>query len=151
VSRRTTFRGSGSFDYLVPRTSLLAGSAALLNRGSVSNILGRLRKNYGLVVVDSPPILGISDATVLSADADYTVYVVRWGQTETMQAIGAADVLSNRGANIIGFVLNAVDTKAYDDYALSFGDCRGIYKYYRHYYEERGSSARRGYETATHV
>jgi Mrp family chromosome partitioning ATPase len=135
VFRRTGRAPSGAFDYLVPRSR---SPAALLNWSSVSNALHTLRNNYGLVVVDSPPCLGVGDALVLSAIADYTVFVVRWGQTAAAQVVGALDFLSQRGANIIGFVLNSIDTSAYDAYAVSYGDCRGGYGYYKKYYTKRG-------------
>jgi Mrp family chromosome partitioning ATPase len=101
-------------------------------------MLCTLRNNYGLVIVDSPPCLGVGDALVLSAIADYTVFVVRWGRTAAAQVAGALDFLSQRGANIMGFVLNWIDTGAYDAYAVSYGDCRGGYGYYRRYYTKRG-------------
>jgi uncharacterized protein involved in exopolysaccharide biosynthesis/Mrp family chromosome partitioning ATPase len=136
----TGFRGTGRapspvFDYLVPRSR---SPAAPLNWSSVSNMLHTLRNNYGLVVVDSPPCLGVGDALVLGAIADYTLFVVRWGRTAAAQVVGALDFLSQRGAKIIGFVLNSIDTSAYDGYAVSYGDCRGGYRYYRKYYTKRG-------------
>ena len=100
----------------------------LLTSPHARELLARLRKEYALIVVDSPPIVPIADSHILAGMADGVVIVVRARQTRrelfrrAVQSLGAA--------NILGVVLNDVE----------YGDTRYAYAYrnYQRHYLRRG-------------
>lgn len=83
---------------------------------------------YNFIVIDTPPILGISDALIISAQTDGVVMVIKSGETPKESAKEARRILSNINAKILGVVLNSVDQSAmrYSYY----------YNYYRYYYSD---------------
>lgn len=85
------------------------------------------------MVIDTPPILSVTDAVVLSQKADAVVLVVRSGSTTKQSLMRARDLLVRARANIAGVLLNGVDLNSpdhYNYYGYSYGS-----KYGRGYYE----------------
>jgi uncharacterized protein involved in exopolysaccharide biosynthesis/Mrp family chromosome partitioning ATPase len=99
---------------------------------SVYGLLGELRKRYDYIVIDSPPLLGVSDGRILSMHADATVFVVRWGHTSREAATAGVKILRDVSANIAGAVLTRVDTKKHAQYGQ--GDGLQYYESFRKYY-----------------
>jgi polysaccharide biosynthesis transport protein len=62
-----------------------------------------------VVVIDSPPVLAVSDAAVLSTLTDATVVVVRAGRTNEEEAQAALDQIAGVGGHVVGAVLNDPD------------------------------------------
>jgi polysaccharide biosynthesis transport protein len=101
---------------------------AMAARSTLENTLGlfrRLREEYDLVIIDTPPILAVSDAMTLSAQADATLFVVRWGMTPRAAVkLGLRRLLgSSHHPTIAGIVLAMVNTReharyGYEDSAL---------------------------------
>ncbi len=90
--------------------------AELLASHDMRVLLEGLRRDYDLVVVDTAPVLSVSDATVISQYVDATVLVVntrRTGKAEIEQAIAA---LQSVRANLAGIVLNNVAVSRRDSY-----------------------------------
>lgn len=83
---------------------------------------------YNFIILDTPPVLGISDSLILSAHTDGVVMVLKSGDTPKESAQEARRILSNINAKILGVVLNSVDqsTMRYSYY----------YNYYRYYYTD---------------
>jgi Mrp family chromosome partitioning ATPase len=71
------------------------------------------RKEYDHIIVDTPPMLPFADALVLSARADGVILVTRSGVSRRKALIRAREVLTRSGANVLGFVLNAVRRPEY--------------------------------------
>ena len=86
-------------------------------------MLRELRKRFKFVVIDSPPVLPVTDAMILSTLVDGVVFVVESGATVRGAVTRARKILQNVGANVLGIVLNKVDAR-HDGY---YGD-------YGHYY-----------------
>jgi len=61
---------------------------------------------YRFIVLDTPPVLAVSDARVLAARADGVVLVVRARHTTNNLVVRARNLLESAGANILGIVLN---------------------------------------------
>jgi capsular exopolysaccharide synthesis family protein len=99
-----------------PNFHFLAAGAAgnlLAARADLEAALGllrRVRENYDLIVIDSPPVLAVADALALSAAADATLFAVRWGSTPRAAVKLGLDALhaSPSGASV-GVVLTIVD------------------------------------------
>jgi polysaccharide biosynthesis transport protein len=104
---------------LPPNPSELLGSAKM------GEILAHLLQEADLLVVDSPPVLAVTDAAVLAPKMDAVILVVRPGETKLASARQAVDQLRCGGANLIGVVLNGIDLKR----SRYFG-----YQYQAYYY-----------------
>jgi len=83
--------------------------------------LERLRSQYDFVIIDTPPVLPVTDAVVLAREADAVVLVVKGHGTPSGLAREARDRLSMAGATLLGVVVNDVD--------LTWGDLY-LYDYY---------------------
>jgi receptor protein-tyrosine kinase len=95
---------------------LAAGDAqgdptSLLGSAALRWLLAGLRLRYELIVVDAPPLLGVSDARLLASLADLSLLVVRWGGTQRQDVRRALRILEAAGARLAGGVLTMVDTK----------------------------------------
>jgi capsular exopolysaccharide synthesis family protein len=80
--------------------------AELLNGRRIQEVFSTLRGLFDLVLIDSPPVLPVTDAVVLAKDADATVLVVAAGQTSRGDLQRAAEKLAQVNARVVGLVLN---------------------------------------------
>lgn len=97
--------------------------AELLQSESFKSVLKRLTEKFDYVILDSPPVLAVTDAAVLSTLVDGVVMVTRAFQTRKELAQHAVRRLTGIGAHVAGVVLNAVNLTK-DEYKYS-------YQYYR--------------------
>ena len=98
-------------------------------------LLNRLRPSFHFIVVDTPPVLALSDAKHISHGADQVLMVVRWRRTSKFAARAAVQTMLNAGSPITGVVLNGVDLKIQSLYARD--DALAYYRSYKQYYVER--------------
>jgi len=117
----------------VPSLSLLPGgsetssSAELLESDKFNVLLATLTQEYDLVIADSPPILLVSDARILSEKFGATLAVVRARQTTKTVLKSLASVLELSGSRAVGLVLNGVDTNSIDYFDAYGHDGKGEY------------------------
>ncbi|MDQ2835732.1 MAG: polysaccharide biosynthesis tyrosine autokinase [Acidobacteriota bacterium] len=88
----------------------------MLSSEAMVAILKRCGEMYDYVVIDSPPILSVTDGVILARDADAVVLVVRHGKSSKHVVRRARDLLLRSGATITGIVLNAVDLNSPEYY-----------------------------------
>jgi succinoglycan biosynthesis transport protein ExoP len=88
----------------------------MLSSGAMEAILKRCAEIYDYVVIDSPPILSVTDGVILARQADAVVLVVRHGKSSKHVVRRARDILLRSGAGITGIVLNAVDLNSPEYY-----------------------------------
>jgi capsular exopolysaccharide synthesis family protein len=86
----------------------------------ISALLDRLKQNYDLVVIDSAPILSVSDSKVVAKMADHTILIVRWGKTRREVVNYVAEQMDTVGARVSGIVLSMIDIKKHARY--KYGD-----------------------------
>ena len=101
---------------LVPYTE---NPAEVLQSDRFRSVLEKLQTMYDRVVIDSPPVLVVSDSTILAVQVDATVFVVRAGRTSRDSARKAVRSLQDVSARVAGVVVNALDVKRegyYGDY-----------------------------------
>jgi capsular exopolysaccharide synthesis family protein len=89
--------------------------AELLSSPRMVEILRELQTRFRHIVIDSPPLLLVTDATVLSAMADGVILVVQAGLTPRKAVVRAYRMLHWAGAKTLGVVLNKVDLR-FDEY-----------------------------------
>jgi capsular exopolysaccharide synthesis family protein len=96
----------------------------LLGSQRMEELLRKLEAEADMVVLDTPPTLVVADANVLAARADGVLVVVNTERTRRTAVQQAAEGLRQVGANMLGVVLNLVDTRR----------GRSSYYYYSYYY-----------------
>ena len=108
--------------------------AELLGSKRMKELLGsgRARDDFDMVIIDSPPVLSVADAAILSVVSDGVVLVVNAGSTPRPAIQRAIQQLSDVEAKLIGCVLNNMDFKK-ESYYYSYYRYK---KYYDHYYGE---------------
>ena len=140
--------GQSTLHQVVQHTSLdgldLIGTGAfadnpaeLILRREMKEFLAEASELYDLVIMDSPPLLAVSESTVISSLVDGTLLVVWSGRTSRKLIQVAVRQMLSRGANLIGGVLNNLDLTQMGSY--------GAASYYHYYgydyrYEEDTSS-----------
>ncbi|MAM94875.1 MAG: capsular biosynthesis protein [Parvibaculum sp.] len=117
---------------IIPVATGTANPPDVLGSVQMKLLLQRLRDDYDLVVLDSAPVLPVSDSRVLSRLADETVFVVRWNETPRDAAQSALKELRQFDAKIAGAVLTIVDTARQARYG--YGDGGYYYSRYSKYY-----------------
>ena len=97
--------------------------AELLDSAEFDDLLAALADRYDKVVIDSPPVLPVTDARVLSRACDATVLVVRVGASTRRAARQAAEGLERVGGHLLGVVANDVRTgrRGGRGYAYGYG------------------------------
>ncbi|AEH10842.1 MULTISPECIES: polysaccharide biosynthesis tyrosine autokinase [Protofrankia] len=106
--------------HVLPSGPLPPNPSELLGSRGMSDLLGELSARFDFVLIDTPPLLPVTDAAVLAAQTDGTVLIVRASRTRREQVARAADALRLVDARILGAVLTMVPVKgpdaAYDGY-----------------------------------
>lgn len=90
--------------------------AEMLSSEAMGVLLSRCAELYNYIVIDSPPILSVTDGVVLARQADAVALVVRHGKSSKHVVRRARDLLLRSGAPITGIVLNAVDLNSPEYY-----------------------------------
>jgi succinoglycan biosynthesis transport protein ExoP len=88
----------------------------MLSSATMDELLKHAGELYTHIVLDSPPILSVTDGVLLSRNADAVVLVVRHGKSSKHVVRRARDLLFRSGAPLAGIVLNAVDINAPEYY-----------------------------------
>ncbi|MFQ5537880.1 MAG: polysaccharide biosynthesis tyrosine autokinase [Gemmatimonadota bacterium] len=87
----------------------------LLNTKAMARLLEEFEGRYDQIVLDSPPILAVTDAVILAVHTDGVVLVLRSGETEQRTAERAVDQLRRVGVRVFGAVLNEVSAASPDE------------------------------------
>lgn len=102
--------------YFMPSGILPADAAGILNSRRMSELIQDVKQRFDLVLVDSPPILGVSDASVLASEVDLTMLVVQHRKLPRNMLLRVKQAVENVGGNVIGVVLNNVDVRSDSQY-----------------------------------
>ncbi len=109
--------------YLMPSGPQPSDPSGVLGSYRMETLLGEVSKRFDIVFIDSPPILGISDSSLLVSKADATILVLQPRRMQLKALQRSRDVIRNAGGNPMGLVMNNVDIS---------GDTQ--YQYYTSYY-----------------
>jgi polysaccharide biosynthesis transport protein len=82
----------------------------------MSDTIAELKKRYDIVFFDSPPILGVSDASVIASEVDQTVIVVQHRRFPRAMLTRVKQAILGVGGTLLGVVLNNVDLKHDQNY-----------------------------------
>lgn len=107
-------------------------SQELLGSKKMEEFIRMAEKSYDMVILDTPPVMALSDSIVLSCVADATVLLARWEKTPRNVVKESVKRISVSGINIAGIVLSRVDMEKQAEY--DYGDAGYYYGKYRDYY-----------------
>src|ERR1700761_7699631 len=116
--------------HILPAGPVAPMPAELLGSLQMQRLVEGLRANYDFILIDTPPVLTVTDAAVLVSISDGVVLVLRYGQASRNVVARASEILLRSGAHLLGVVLNAVDLQS-SDYVEYYG------RAYNDYYESR--------------
>jgi capsular exopolysaccharide synthesis family protein len=91
-------------------------SSELLGSARMKLLMDRLREEYDMVIMDTPPIVPVTDAVVVSSLADGVILVVQAGRTRSGEVRHAQEVLEEAHATLLGVVLNRARRRVNDYY-----------------------------------
>lgn len=110
----------GNLDF-VSCGAMPASASDLLMRPEFATLLRRFSAQYDLVVIDSPPILAVTDAAVIGRHVGTCLLVVRYGLNQAREIELAKERLAQSGVSVNGVIFNAVERRG-ADYADGFYD-----------------------------
>jgi len=93
-----------------------------------------LSETYDFVILDTPPVLAVSDALVMVRYADATLFLIRWEKTRRQAAVSGLKLTLEAGANLAGVVMTQVDVKRHAQY--NYADSGYYYGGYAKYYTD---------------
>ena len=102
--------------YFMPSGILPADAAGILNSRRMSELIQDVKQRFDLVLIDSPPILGVSDASVLASEVDLTMIVVQHRKLPRNMLVRVKQAVENVGGQVVGVVLNNVDVRSDSQY-----------------------------------
>lgn len=83
---------------------------------------------YDLVIIDTPPVLAVTDPSIVGALAGTTLMVARFDQTTLKEIEVARGRFEQSGVEVKGVILNAVEKKASNSYGYGYGYYNYAYK-----------------------
>ena len=98
--------------------------AELISSERMRLLLKELGEKYDHILIDSPPLINVTDPVILSTMVDGTILVVQAGRSTRDIVRRARQELASVGAKIFGVVLNNLDIKreGYDSYLSTYGN-----------------------------
>ena len=121
--------------FFMPSGILPADAAGILNSRRMSELISEVKGRFDLVLVDSPPILGVSDGSVLASEVDLTMIVIQHRKLPRNMLVRVKQAVENVGGNLLGVVLNNVDVRSDSQYQY--------YTSYYTYYAPAGAGVSR--------
>jgi len=133
-------RGEGEAVGFVQRTAipklqvLTAGNMPMSEIGvlvgdKIRHMLDDLKARYDLVLIDAPPVLGISDGSIIAREVDYVILVIQHRRYPREISLRAKRAIEEVHGNCVGMVLNCVAVKSDDSYYY--------YSSYGNYYKKK--------------
>jgi capsular exopolysaccharide synthesis family protein len=113
----------------IPSGQLPRDAVGILNTQRMTDLIRNSKRHYDLVMFDSPPILGVSDGAVLASEVDLSIMVIEHRRFPRSMLQRVKQAVFNVGGNLLGVVLNKVDTK-HD--SAGYGYYGANYDYYSH-------------------
>jgi len=112
----------------------------LLSSKKMDELFAKLREEYDYIIIDSPPIIAVTDALILSKKVDQLVLVIRVNSTERAIIEQAKSLLHNIDVKVAGVVVNGIEVKKY------YSGYKYYYYYYYYYYyadDEKGAKKKK--------
>ncbi|MGD9488523.1 MAG: GumC family protein [Calditrichaceae bacterium] len=116
--------------FIITSGILPPNPSELISSHKMEGLLEKLKQDFDIILFDSPPVIAVTDAAILSTKVDGVIIIVSSGQTNRDALLRSQSLLDNVGARVLGFLLNNVDVEGtYGSY---------YYYYYHNYYSKPG-------------
>ena len=115
--------------FLLPTANTVSNPAILLQTERFTNLLNTLAKQFDYVLVDTPPLGSVADGDLIASQCDGGLLVVRSGVTPKALIASSLKQLERAGCELMGVVLNRVETRS-NPYYYKYSK----YGYYSDYY-----------------
>ena len=107
--------------FVLPSGNLPVNPSEILMSRRMADLLSMFKSEYDLVILDSTPVIAVTDAVILGTQVDGVCMVIRSGKTRKDAALKAKQLLENSRSNIIGTIINDIDLQS-------------VYRYYKYFY-----------------
>jgi polysaccharide biosynthesis transport protein len=122
-----------TLDFL-PSGKLPSSSMGVLSSAQMKELIQDLKRRYDWVFFDSPPIMGVSDASILASEVDMVLQVIQYRRYPQPMTIRAKQMIEKVGGNLLGIVLNNISMASDENYYYYSG-------YYYDYYSKQDDEA----------
>ena len=120
--------------HLMASGKLPSSSIGILSSAQMKNLISELKGRYDFVFFDSPPIMGVSDASILASEVDMTLQVIQYRRYPQPMNIRAKQMIEKVGGNLLGIVLNNINMSQDESYYYYSG-------YYHDYYYSKNADS----------
>jgi polysaccharide biosynthesis transport protein len=117
----------------MPSGRLPSSSMGILSSTQMKDLIQDLKRRYDWVFFDSPPIMGVSDASILASEVDMVLQVIQYRRYPQPMTIRAKQMIEKVGGNLLGIVLNNISMASDENYYYYSG-------YYYDYYSKSDES-----------
>lgn len=122
--------------HVIPSGKLPPNPSELLDSNRTRELLNKWKKQYDIVILDSPPIMTVSDSRILASEVEETLLVASYGETNRHMIAQASELLNQLSIKALGYILNKVDIhKEYGYYGYYYG--------YYYYHKPEGKKRKR--------
>ena len=118
--------------YLMPSGPIPADPSGMIGSFRMEQLISEVSKRFDVVLFDSPPVLGVSDASLLVSKADASLLVLQPRKMPLKALLRTKFLIQNAGGQVMGLIMNNVDIS---------GDTQ--YQYYTTYYSYYSSDRKR--------
>jgi len=119
--------------WILPSGLIPPNPAELLNSKKMKEFMEKMKKEFDVILLDTPPILAVIDGVIVSTLADSTMIIIRAGSARRKPFLSAIEEIKRANAKIIGVVFNEVKLKKADYHFIDY------YRYYRYRYYKEGT------------
>ncbi len=115
-----------TLDFL-PSGKLPSSSMGVLSSAQMKELIRDLKRRYDYVFFDSPPIMGVSDASILASEVDAVLHVIQYRRYPQPMTVRAKQMIEKVGGNLLGIVLNNINMAADENYYYYSGHNNDYY------------------------
>jgi len=108
--------------YVLPSGPVPPNPSELLGSKRMTDVLTQLKSMFDMIIIDTPPVLAVTDAQIISSKCDGVVLVINSGKVKREMAMKAKANLDHVRARILGVVLNNVKRKKEEMYYYYYGN-----------------------------
>jgi capsular exopolysaccharide synthesis family protein len=113
---------------IISAGTIHSNPAEILDSRNFEKFLKDIGIDYDYIILDTPPLLAVTDASILAGKADATIMVVKYGKTREKTLNLGYKELTKVNAKVVGSILNSCDVKRIDSYYNYSEEKRGFLK-----------------------
>jgi capsular exopolysaccharide synthesis family protein len=100
----------------IPSGKLPSSSMSILGSAQMKEAIQELKRRYEFIFFDSPPLMGVSDASILASEMDMILQVIQYRRYPQPMTLRAKQMILKVGGNLVGIVLNNINMSQDENY-----------------------------------